>query len=256
MLGEATTAAWRSAVACLFSGVAAAMLILFPSPASADPPEPYGWREVWAGVDASSHVWLAYSGATVAPYSDMFSNGLRLRAAAGYGEYTYTGERNAQEQSFSARTGFVDALVGYLERFGPLTAKAFVGVAAVEHDVTPFDPQNPVQGRAYGPKGVVELWLNMGDSAWSSLDAAWTSAHETYAGRLRSGYRLFDDVSVGLEARVDGNELDKEARGGMFVRYAWHGGEISLAGGVAGRFFEDANNMHDPYATLCWLMQY
>jgi hypothetical protein len=77
------------------------MLILFPSPARADPPEPYGWREVWAGVDASSHVWLAYSGATVAPYSDIFSNGLRLRAAAGYGEYTYTGERNAQEQSFS-----------------------------------------------------------------------------------------------------------------------------------------------------------
>ena len=159
MLGEATTAAWRSAVARLCLGVAAAALMLFPAPASADPPEPYGWREVWSGVDASSHVWLAYSGATVAPYSDIFSNGLRLRAAAGYGEYTYTGERNAQEQSFSARTGFVDALVGYLERFGPLTAKAFVGVAAIEHDVTPFDPQNPVQGRAYGPKGVVELWL-------------------------------------------------------------------------------------------------
>jgi hypothetical protein len=96
----------------------------------------------------------------------------------------------------------------------------------------------------------------MEDSAWSSLDATWTSAHETYAGRFRSGYRLFDDVSVGLEARVDGNELDKEAPRGMFVRYAWHGGEISLAGGVAGRFFEDANNMHDPYATLYWLMQY
>jgi len=85
----------------------------------------------------------------------------------------------------------------------------------------------------------------MEDSAWSSLDATWTSAHETYAGRFRSGRRLFDDVSVGLDAR-----------GGMFVRYAWHGGEISLAGGVAGRFFEDANNMHDPYATLYWLMQY
>jgi len=46
-------------------------------------PEPYGWREVWAGVDASRHLCLAYSGATNAPYSDMFSNGLRLRAAAG-----------------------------------------------------------------------------------------------------------------------------------------------------------------------------
>jgi hypothetical protein len=96
----------------------------------------------------------------------------------------------------------------------------------------------------------------MGESMWSSLDAGWTSAHETYAGRLRTGYRLFDDVSLGIEARVNGNALDKDARGGVFIRYAWHGGEISLAGGLAGRFFEDANDMHDPYATLCWLQQF
>ena len=61
---------------------------------------------------------------------------------------------------------------------------------------------------------------------------------------------------MGLEARIDSHELDKEARGGMFVRYASHGGEVSLASGVAGRFFEDANNMRDPYATLCWLMKH
>jgi hypothetical protein len=146
------------------------------------------------------------------------SDGLRLRAATGFGEYSYVGERNAREQSFSAQTGFADALVGYLERLGPLTAKAFVGISAIEHDVRPFDPQNPVQGRAYGPKGVIELWLNMGDSAWSSIDASWTSAHETYAGRLRTGYRLFDDVSFGLEARINGNALDKDARGGAFIR--------------------------------------
>jgi len=70
---------------------------------------------------------------------------------------------------------------------GPLTAKGFVGIAAIEHDVRPHDPQNPVQGRAYGPKAVVELWLNMGEGAWSSLDASWTSAHETYADRVRTG---------------------------------------------------------------------
>ena len=103
---------------------------------------------------------------------------------------------------------------------------------------------------------VVKLWLNMGEGAWSSLDASWTSAHETYADRVRTGYRLFDDVSVGLEARVNGNALEKDARGGLFVRYAWHGGEISLAGGLAGRLYEDAQDMCDPYVTFCWLMQY
>jgi Cellulose biosynthesis protein BcsS len=143
-----------------------------------------------------------------------------------------------------------------LKRLGPLTAKAFIGASAIEHDVRPLDPENPVQGVAYGPKAVVEPWLNMGSAAWSSLDVNWTSAHQTYAGRARAGYRLFDDVSVGAEARIDGNELDKDARGGLFVRYAWTGGEVSLAGGVSGRFLEDARDMTDPYATLTWLVQY
>ena len=211
---------------------------------------------MWAEPTSPTTSGSAYSGATIAPYSDMFSDGLRLRIATGVGEYSYTGERNAKEQSFSAQTGFADALVGYLTRAGPLTTKAFVGISAIEHDVRPHDPQNPVQGRAYGPKAVIELWLNMGESIWSSLDAGWTSAHATYADRLRTGYRLFDDVSLGIEARVNGNALDKDVRGGVFIRYAWHGGEISLAGGLAGRLFEDANDMRDPYATLCWLQQF
>ena len=33
---------------------------------------------------AWGHVWLAYSGVTVAPFGGMFSDGLRLRAATGY----------------------------------------------------------------------------------------------------------------------------------------------------------------------------
>jgi hypothetical protein len=216
MLGEASTAALRFGRACLAAGAAAALLPLNASHLHAeDLSTPYGWREVWVGADASTHVWLVYGGMTIAPFSDMFSDGLRLRVASGYGGY-----------------------------------------AAIEHDVRPEDPENPVQGLEFGPKAVTELWLNMGPSAWGSLDASWTSAHETYAGRVRTGYRLFDDVSVGLEARVDGNALDKDARGGLFLRSAWRGGEISVSGGVAGRFFEDARDMTDPYATLNWLTQY
>ena len=106
------------------------------------------------------------------------------------------------------------------------------------------------------PKAVAEFWLNMGENAWSSLDVNWTSAYETYAGRVRSGYRVFETLSLGLEARVNGNELDKDARGGLFVRYEWTGGEISLAGGIAGHFFDDANSETEPYAAITWLMQY
>jgi len=248
------TAALRWAKACRGLGAAAVLLLLASPTAHADPQA--GWRELWTGVDASSHVWLFYGGVTIAPYSDMFSDGVRLRMGSGVGAYRYSGDRGAMTTAFRADTAFADVLVGYLKRLGPLTAKAFIGASAIEHDVRPLDPENPVQGLAYGPKAVVELWLNMGSAAWSSLDVNWTSAHQTYAGRMRAGYRLFDDVSVGAEARVNGDALDKDARGGLFVRYAWTGGEVSLAGGVSGRFFEDARDMTDPYGTLTWLTQY
>lgn len=192
-----------------------ALLALIPPCARADPLQPYFAHEVWAGVDAASHVWLAYTGVTLAPYSDMFSDGLRLRTAAGCGGYTYSGVRAGQMRSFEAETIFTDALVGYLKRLGPLTAKAFVGAAAIEHRIHPLDLQNPVRGLDYGPKAVAELWLNLGASAWSSLDLSWTSAHQTYAGRVRAGYCVFDTVTFGAEGRVDGNALDKDARAGL-----------------------------------------
>jgi hypothetical protein len=198
----------------------------------------------------------ALTGSTIAPAGGIFEDGLRLRAATGYGQYSYTGERNGVMRSFAAQTLFTDALVGYLKRFGPLTAKAFVGASAIEHDISPFDPQNPVEGLEYGPKVVAEFWLNMGPSYWSSLDLNWTSAHDTYSGRVRTGYRVLEHVTLGAEARIDGNALDQDTRGGLFARYDWASGEVSLAGGVSGRMLENASDMTGPYATLTWLTQY
>ena len=49
--------------------------------------------------------------------------------------------------SFNADTALAEASVGYLKRLGPLTAKAFVGAAAIEHDIEPVDPEKPVQSQ-------------------------------------------------------------------------------------------------------------
>lgn len=252
--GSISAVAYRGKVAML------ALVLLAPLRVHADGPPQYGWREVWAGAQASGNVWLLYSGLTVAPHSHMFDDGLRLRITSGYGGYSYEGYRGGEPKpklkSFKARTAFTDVLVGYLKRMGPLTAKGFLGASVISHDIRPSDPVNAIQGIEYGPKAVLELWLNMGSDTWSSLDVNWTSAYQTYSGQVRTGYRVIEDVSFGLEARIDGNVLDKDTRGGVFVRYEWQGGEISLAGGVAGQVFKDAKTMTTPYATATWLMQY
>ena len=246
-------------------------------------------RQAWAGADVSANVWLVYSGVTVAPWSGMHDDGVRLRAAGGYGEYTYSDRVPAADPAFSrtaefhARTYFADVLVGYLKRFGELTAKAFVGASIISHDISPFDEETIAIGEEIGFKGALELWLNMGERGWGSLDLSWSTAHEARAARVRAGYRVWPRISLGLEAGlnvdaqgacrmdapgasgcktvydedVDPAELLDYARAGAFVRYEWDRGELSLSVGALG----DKFSAHDgteiaPYVTVNWLTQF
>lgn len=233
--------------------------------------------EVSAGVDIGSHVWLAYSGATYSPFGSLYANGFRLRAAGGYGQYSYTGQRRGQYRSFDAMVSYAEALLGYQWQAGALTTKAFAGIASIDHVITPDDPIAYggllTQGLEIGVKGALELWLNLGDDAWSSLDLSWTSAHQTYAGRWRLGYRVLPTLSLGPEFIVNGNALDAPSalpdgsfreelkpagRIGAFARYEWASGEISLSGGIGSETlaFDGDVSLQSAYGTANWLTRF
>lgn len=256
--------------------VAAALL---PRVAAAEPDAPLLWREVWAGADVSENVWLVYSGATVAPMGHIHGNGLRFRVASGYGGYAYPNAKTGGD--FEATTLFGDVLAGWLWRLDPLTLKVFAGAAYIDHDVTPFDADTVVTGADWGPKGVVELWLNSGERMWTSLDLTYTTAHDTASVRMRSGYRIWPELSTGVEAGLNldgqgqckmrlpenGCHLSPEdpevtslfdyGRTGLFARYEWTGGEVSLGAGVVGQpYASDGEIDLHPYATLNWIMQF
>jgi len=219
------------------------------------------WREAWTGADVSSSVWLLYSGVTVAPRGGIYDNGLRLRTSAGYGGYEFEDARinngAIEQHHFKADTAFADALVGYQHRFGELTAKAFVGVAAITHSVREPGALNAPQGLEFGPKVAAEFWLNMGPNAWTSLDLNWTSAHDTYAVRMRSGYRVLPTFTAGVEAGINGTGDQMDDRAGLFLRYEWSGGEISGSAGIAGDIGAlSLSEEVSPYATLNWLTKF
>ncbi len=264
-----------------------AYVIAQPS-AAAEPDQPqHGWREVWGGVDASSNVWLLYGGVTIAPWSaDIYSNGWRLRTTGGFGQYRVSTSFHSnapcgnpgQNQCQSADKDFVvpftysDALIGYHQRFGELTAKAFAGVAIQRHAAKGSAGLIELTGTEIGPKGVLELWLNLGSQAWTSIDLSYTTAHDTSSARWRAGWRALPTLSIGPEARFDRNAdlggcgpangaVKRDAlgtgRAGLFARYDWFGGEVSVAAGVTQRI---ANSCEDddlePYATFNLLYQY
>lgn len=243
--------------------------------------EIWKWREVWSGVDAAKDNWLIYSGMTVAPFGHIHEPGWRFRMAGGYGQYQYTGNRGTGPtpdiRSFAAMTYYGDALVGYLERYGPLTAKAFAGVSYLAHDIAPFDPDNLVTGEEVGFKAALELWVDIGEIGFASLDASWNTAHDTRNVRTRLGARFAPSWSGGLEGWLNlddqsdcdlgwsgGDACDEEetdlldyTRAGLFLRYDWDGGELSLSGGVSGGSFGSSGSASpEPYATLNWMTQF
>lgn len=280
LLSRRVVPARRDAALAMFAwllGLAAAACPMASSAAAADAPRDPLWREIWVGADATTQSWLLYSGTTIAPFGGIHEDGLRLRFAGGYGQYSWRGSsvtRQGERARGSGSTTFFDGLVGYLKRYGPLTTKAFAGVSSSGHRVeelfqpggVPVAPgEEPISGREIGVKLALEFWLNLGPDAWSSLDLGWTSAHDTYSVRWRAGYRLWPTVSVGLEGIVNGDrrfdvtDLVEEPslthvnrRGGGFVRYEWFGGEVSLSGGVSAA----TDNRLTPYSNINWITQF
>lgn len=268
----------------------AAALLGHTAPANANPELQSSGREVWAGADVSSNVWLVYSGVTFAPWGGMHDEGFRFRAAGGYGEYEYSDRvpslepgTTARAVQYHAETYFADFLVGYQKRLGELTAKAFLGVSTISHDISPTDEETIAIGDETGIKGVIELWLNIGQNAWGSLDLSWASAHNTRGARARLGYRVWPKLSVGVEGginvdaqgecrmdastasgcrsaydkNVDPSGLLDYARAGTFARYEWGTSEASISAGVLGdSFASDSDVELAPYVTLNWLTQF
>jgi hypothetical protein len=111
-----------------------------------------------------------------------------------------------------------------------------------------------------GGKALLETWLNLGERAWSALDLAWNSADHGYGARLRLGWRLLPEVSVGLDGGIVGNADGDIVRTALFVRYETARGELSVSGGVANDGLIDGSRaiggQSTPFAMLSWLTRF
>lgn len=245
------------------------LFALLPSPLHADEPaQPkYGWREVWTGGDTMRDVWLLYTGVTLAPWSEhVYDPGWRVRAQAGYGQYNYMIKSDGVPTSYRGDVSYADGLIGYHWRVGELTAKLFGGVATIEHRALAEASDGRVLGREWGPKGLVELWLNIGSTQFTSLNLSFTTAHRTAAARWRYGVKLNEALSIGPELRFDTNAFRYQSydkifdsylgRAGLFLTYKWPGVEVSVAGGVSANVIGIETDDVSPYGTINVLFQF
>jgi hypothetical protein len=207
---SAARVGFLTAIAAMAGGAADAQTA--PPEAQAEPRV-----EFWSGAEAFQHVWSIYSGASFAPFGSVREDGFRLRGVAGYSDYG------------SGTVTFADLLLGYHIQLGPLTLKALAGITATNHD-----PEGPgARDAGLGGKAAIEAWWNITDRAWTSADLSWASLHSVYGARIRLGWRLWPELSAGIEGGSAGTPDRDIARLGGFVRYEWPSGELSISGGLA-----------------------
>jgi Cellulose biosynthesis protein BcsS len=203
----------------------------------------------------------------MAPFGSVQEDGLRLRLVAGYGADRYSGPRaiggGSHIVTFSGTGSFAEALGGYQQQLGPLTAKVFAGIATADRRIRPDDPETAIHGAGLGGKMALETWLNLGEAAWTSVDLSWGSLYQSYAARARLGWRLTPALSAGLEAGAAGNIECDIIRAGAFVRYELASGEISLSGGATNDKLRDGNGgllsaaqAGAPFAIVSWLTRF
>ena len=200
--------------------------------------------------------WSIYTGSTVALTGDIEGVGWRLRSNGGYGRYTYQrwiqGLDGPEYATFTGHKAFSDVMLGYHFRWQRLTLKAFGGIATEQHGVIPLDPDNEVAQFSYGGKVGLEAWLSVTDRYWIAAEASWASVFDTYKVGLRTGYRLLNELDVGLEARFEGNDAYETGRAGGFVTVRFGDVGITAAGGFTGD--RDMRSSH--YANVSLFLRY
>lgn len=197
--------------------------------------------EIFGGTDATATSIFAYLGSAWALGRDVRDEGWRLKMLAGRGGYDYdtTLPGNARESTVDGDITLFQLMAGYQWSHGPWTIKGYGGIAWEDHDLSPFDPANSVNGAEAGAIGQLEIWRNLGPSGFASLDASYSGAYGGYYAQGRLGRRIGPWMSAGLEAAALGNEEYDGGRGGAFLRFHLGELDLTLSGGAAGEIYGD-----------------
>lgn len=184
--------------------------------------------DFFTGFSVSDDSIYGYLGANYAFNGDIDSSGWIANGVYGHGEYEYD-----TTVKIDGTVDQVDLGVGYQWVNDKGRTSVTVGGLFVEHDLSPSDPTNPVEGDDFGLKVKVMMTrsfdhglngLVMGDYA-TSFDSYWSRASLT---------KDIASFQLGPEIIAMGNEEWDEIRYGLTLGGIQVGpADISISGGYA-----------------------
>lgn len=173
----------------------------------------------FAGVDVSKDSYATWAGFLHWLNRDWEKDGFLVRGLGVYGEYDYTGGPLGVTPIDGEFTLF-DAMIGYqIVRDGHRFA-AYVGVERQDHDLSPNDPTNDINGDETGFKVLAEARLRLAPKWEANLKGSYSTAYDTYWSYWNIGYQVAKNIKIGPEGYFTGNEDNDAQRIGGFVELA------------------------------------
>ena len=188
---------------------------------------------VFTGGDVANSSFAFHAGAIRALNGDLGKEGVMLRALGVYVDYEYdTFLPFPTRRGIDGDAGIFDLMLGY-QFLGPgHRAAIYVGGEYQNHDLSPNDPSNDVNGTEWGFKVSGEFETNETSRLYVGLIGSYSTAYETYWSRARVGARV-DRYVLGVEGLLHGNEgYDAERLGGFVnIPLGFNYGTLSVSAG-------------------------
>jgi opacity protein-like surface antigen len=186
----------------------------------------------FTGFDGAKYAYSALAGALIAPYRDLDTTGLRFFILSDAGVYKYPAEGELIRGTYET----ADLLAGYAFEGDNYSINLLAGGNASNHMLSEVDPENRVQGTAFGVKARADAWVNPTKQTLTYAEAEYSTAFQTYYAKLKLGYDITKDKEIffGPEVAALGDERFNQWRVGAHITQVKLGKvEVDVSGGYA-----------------------
>ena len=171
---------------------------------------------IFSGSDYKESSSYSYIGGAHAFNGNLGTDGFLIRLFGGLGNYDYD---NGTVPGGNVDTDLsqFDVTLGYQVYGSGLRFTAYAGASYEDHDRSPEDPANVVQGDEWGFKGILEVETLANSPIYFGALGHYSTGFDEYWARGRVGANLGNGIAVGPEIIGLGNEGFDQVRYGAFV---------------------------------------
>ncbi|HSV22598.1 MAG TPA: cellulose biosynthesis protein BcsS [Xanthobacteraceae bacterium] len=169
----------------------------------------------FSAFDVSKYSYSGLVGTLIAPFKDLDTSGLRFWLFGEGGVYKYPAGGEFIRGTFESG----DVLAGYAFEGDFYSVNLLAGFNASNHVLSNVDPENKVQGTAFGAKVRADAWVNPTPKTLTYGEAEYSTAFRTYFAKTKFGYDFTDgkEIFFGPEFAALGDERFNQWRVGAHL---------------------------------------